>query len=463
MAVPSSSKGKKRAHVEDQEISPSQSPTPLSGSNTPKVKKCMYSFVLFGYTFDTKILLAKRAETRICPVCDEVLPIRLLATHAELENQRLQTIFNLIGSTEVLYEEPDYGPGPSLRSGRSSQKARKVDKADILQDAEKTISSIKRHRKQRHAQFRDMGREDEKGKEKMSWADEIVCPVCLATLRGDQDVLDAHVDACLADESRRLEEERLRSLQQQEVEDDFWEESHPDGAAGHVGSVRGTGFHTRNRNEQDIEDEVDVDGDGEFGDAQFTEGDVMPISSSRVEVNGEVNVDIENDDDEDGAQGAEGTLQDLVAEGMVMRNASGSQVDETKASMEEVLGVGETEKMDLAILASRKRGDKASMITALENKVRQLAPAGVYAYFVFNVANLPDMHRPLQRTNGLNWLLAYLLSRMLASLSWLHKIMPHLQAYYWCIRFTENLPMTISKLLTIFLTIYLTTKMIALA
>ncbi|KAG5718898.1 hypothetical protein E4T56_gene6138, partial [Termitomyces sp. T112] len=40
--------------------------------------------------------------------------------------------------------------------------------------------------------------------------------------------------------------------------------------------------------------------------------------------------------------------------------------------MEEVLGLSETDKMDLAILAAKKRGDKGSMITALENKIKQL-------------------------------------------------------------------------------------------
>lgn len=131
-------------------------------------------------------------------------------------------------------------PGPSLRSARFSQKARKPRHADTTQEAEKTIQAIKRHRKQRHIQFRELGREDEKGKETLSKREEIVCPVCLATVRGDQDVLDAHVDACLANEDRRLEEERLRVLEQEAAGDESWEESfNEDGAAGHVGSVRG--------------------------------------------------------------------------------------------------------------------------------------------------------------------------------------------------------------------------------
>ncbi|KAG6875436.1 hypothetical protein C0992_003842, partial [Termitomyces sp. T32_za158] len=189
------------------------------------------------------------------------------------------------------------------------------------------------------------------------------------------DVLDAHVDACLANESRRLEEERLRVLEQEAAEEEVWEESlHVDGAAGHVGSVRaGTGFHTRDRNEQDIEDDVDIDGDDGFGDVQFTEGDVLPIPSSRAEENEEEDVEIDgNEANDSDVQRTQQTLRELIAEGKAERNSSGSKLDETKAKLEEVLGISDTDKMDLAILAAKKRGDKASMITALENKVKQL-------------------------------------------------------------------------------------------
>ncbi|KAG6854341.1 hypothetical protein C0991_007846 [Blastosporella zonata] len=375
MAVPSSSnypRGKKRAYVEDREASSSLSPVPVATPSAPKVKK------------------PKRAETRNCPVCDEVVPIRLLATHAELESQRLQAIFDQVGSTESIYEEPDYGLGSSLRSGRSSTlKIRKSGKGDTLQEAGKTIQTIKRHRKQRHSKLREMGREEERGRENLSWGEEIICPVCMVTVRGDQDVLDAHVDACLANESRRLEEERQLTLEERAAEDEVWEGSYADGAAGHVGNVRGakfvskktlrvtennkgTGFHTRNQNEEDVEDEIDVDGDEGFGDIQFTEGDVMPVTSSR-EVDQDLDVEIEGDG-EDEAQQEQKILHDLVAEGKVVRNASGSGsgLEEAKAKMEEVMGLGDTEKMDLAVLAARKRGDKASLITALENKVTQL-------------------------------------------------------------------------------------------
>ncbi|KAF8076674.1 hypothetical protein FPV67DRAFT_1574010 [Lyophyllum atratum] len=367
MAVASSSKGKKRAYAEDRAESSSLSPVPDEALKI-KIKK------------------PKRAETRKCPVCDELIPLRLLAIHSDLESERLEAIIKQVGSTDVLYDEPDDSPGPSSRSRRSAVKARNAlstmnprGALDLLQQAGKTILTIKRHRKQRHAKFREMTREEEEanGREHRarSSAEEVICPVCMITVRGDQDVLDAHVDACLADEGRRLEEERQQTLEQQRaVDDETWDEAYraANGAAGHVGNVRGTGFHTRNQNDQDVDDELDIDGDEGFGDAQFTEGDIMPVtSSSRVEVEQDVEVEIEGDG-EDEAQREQKTLRDLVAEGKVVRNTTGSGVDEVKAKMEEVMGLGDTDRMDLAILAARKRDDKSFLVTALENKVKQL-------------------------------------------------------------------------------------------
>ncbi|KAG6832170.1 hypothetical protein H0H92_004901 [Tricholoma furcatifolium] len=349
------SKGKKRAidYGESRETSSSLSPAPVASSS--KIKK------------------PKRAETKTCPVCDEVVPIRLLGTHAELESQRLQAIFDQVGSTEPLFVEPDDGPGPSLRSARLSlrDKVRNSGPVDVLQHAGKAIQTIKRRRKQRHAQFREMGREEEKRREIMSWGNEIVCPVCMVTVRGDPDVLDAHVDACLANENRRLEEERQRTLEQGAVEELWQTPSNVDGAAGHVGDVRGLGFHTRNQNDQDIEDEIDVDGDEGFGDAQFTEGDVLPIYTAPAEVDQDEEVEIE-EDGEGTAQPAQKSLRDLVAEGKVVRNGSGSESKETRVKTGEIMGLGDMAKMDQDISAARKLGDKASLIVALENKVKQL-------------------------------------------------------------------------------------------
>lgn len=40
-----------------------------------------------------------------------------------------------------------------------------------------------------------------------------VCPVCGQVVRGDRDIIEAHVDSCLTHESRRLEEEQRREAE----------------------------------------------------------------------------------------------------------------------------------------------------------------------------------------------------------------------------------------------------------
>lgn len=112
-----------------------------------------------------------------------------------------------------------------------------------MENAIKIIQSIKRRRKHRHAKLRDMAREDEEGlpgRESRSFrGEEIVCPICLMMVRGDQDILDAHVDACLADERRRLDEQQTLQELQRADEQEVWDETYSEGAAGHVGNVRG--------------------------------------------------------------------------------------------------------------------------------------------------------------------------------------------------------------------------------
>lgn len=123
----------------------------------------------------------------------------------------------------------------------------------------------------------------------------------------------------------------------------------------------------RDRNQQDVDDEVDVDGDDQFGDAQFTEGDILPFDTSRPAME-DFGVEIEDNDEDEASK----TLRALVAEGKAVRRKPDGRIGGVKAKMEEVMGMADTEKMDLAILGARKRGDKSSLITALENKVKQL-------------------------------------------------------------------------------------------
>lgn len=55
------------------------------------------------------VYVAKRAETRECPVCKELIPIRLLAAHAVLETRRVEEIIDSVGSTDVLLDEHEEG------------------------------------------------------------------------------------------------------------------------------------------------------------------------------------------------------------------------------------------------------------------------------------------------------------------------------------------------------------------
>lgn len=190
-------------------------------------------------------LVAKRAETRKCPVCDEPIPIRLLGKHADLEWERLEEIIRCIGSTEVLGEaEPDDGcvhdmpllhgtsynivisPRLTARTRRSALKARQHLKPGssstseaTLEQTMKTLRALKKHRKQRHAKLREMAREGEdedgpwwggKHRADAEEGDGMVCPVCSKFVRGDVDVVEAHVDSCLAYENIRQEEEEGR-------------------------------------------------------------------------------------------------------------------------------------------------------------------------------------------------------------------------------------------------------------
>ena len=119
----------------------------------------------------------------------------------------------------------------------------------------------------------------------------------------------------------------------------------------------GLGFHIRNSSHQDVDDEIDIDGDDEamFGSAQFTEGDIL------CPTDGEVRMDADSDDE--GGTGSHKTLRDLMSEGKVV-----------KAEMEEVAGVGDVDKMNLMVDSARRHASRNPrvLIEALENKIKQL-------------------------------------------------------------------------------------------
>lgn len=89
----------------------------------------------------------------------------------------------------------------------------------------KTLRTLRRHRKQRCAKLRELTREDEDG---VWWGSRrrgydgsgegMECPVCVQFVRGDLDVVEAHVDACLA--NLKLTDEREEGRESMDVDMD---------------------------------------------------------------------------------------------------------------------------------------------------------------------------------------------------------------------------------------------------
>ena len=127
------------------------------------------------------------------------------------------------------------------------------------------------------------------------------------------------------------------------------------------------GFHVRNRNDADVDDEVDVDGDDEavFGDAQFTEGDILPLNtdSRHIEDGRELGVDPEGDGGDDVPTGNE-SLRDLVANGKLPKRS-----ETLEATRQCSVNRDAT---DLAVAAARRSGNTFSLVNALESKIRLL-------------------------------------------------------------------------------------------
>jgi hypothetical protein len=236
----------------------------------------------------------------------------------------------------------------------------------------------------------------------------VTCPVCSQLVRGDRDVVDAHVDACLAYESRRAQVERerertiglLRGNEDVDVDvnvnvDVGWGGDAGEGE-GSVrtrvitnASLRGTGIHIRS-SMLDTEDDIDIDGmdDAIFGDAQFGEADVVRVGSpsrTRVELDAhEVNVNMGVDavsdnknrdaDIRERSNHDRETPPDLVGEGK-QKAASGSRSQSRSLgsqSQPEDPTYSDADKLDLAILAARSREDQLALITALEAKLNAI-------------------------------------------------------------------------------------------
>lgn len=267
--------------------------------------------------------LAKRAETRKCPVCGEHIPLRLLGQHYTLESSRVQTILDHVGDLEC-FSDPhalahaQYVCHPCTHSRwidtvvleyiftqslhRSSARRRatlqhREGSTAFAARLEKTLSSIKRRRKARNMALRVVTRDEDdvpvarKGKGRARATTE-QCPICLQDVEGDLDVIEAHVDACLAHTELHRPGGGMDTEDDgnapRNVEDnggdDVWEESEtPDGVRrlrlrqGARADAAALGFVVGDRTVDDVDDEIDVEGDdlSAFGAVQFTEADVL--------------------------------------------------------------------------------------------------------------------------------------------------------------------------------------------
>lgn len=133
----------------------------------------------------------------------------------------------------------------------------------------------------------------------------------------------------------------------------------------------GTGFHTRNPEERDVDDDVDIDGDDQdvYGEPQFTEGDVISLSRDEEsdDMDQDVDVEIDGETEDETHDDELKTLHDLVAEGR-----RGDGVEAVRAKMNEIMGVGDTERLDSEIEAARNKGDVGALTNALESKIKLL-------------------------------------------------------------------------------------------
>ena len=82
-----------------------QGQRPLTQQSEVRGQTYLIEFFLLSH--DPIFHLAKRAETRQCPVCDEHIPLRLLSRHAELESERVEDVIRKIGSSDITYDELD--------------------------------------------------------------------------------------------------------------------------------------------------------------------------------------------------------------------------------------------------------------------------------------------------------------------------------------------------------------------
>lgn len=299
---------------------------------------------------------------------------------------RVDDIFASIGSLVPLSEAQEFEQGSSAPTRRSALVARRAinphsewanEANATLAAVNRTIRTLKRRRKDRHAAMRSANM-DEELIDSTSSSSSRVCPICEQTIRGDDDVMDAHVDSCLAHAA--LQE--AQDVESVEIEaEDGWTETIDDEGntrlvRNGIASARSAGFEVVTRDGgQDVDDDIDVDGDDEdkFGIPQFSEGDVVQTEAETTPatiISRAEGTDGLDEVDQDGP-----ALRDLVAAGKIVRRYSSSTTRLDSGlleEMEKIMGPGDTDLVDSAIRSARKSGNTSNILRALEEKIELL-------------------------------------------------------------------------------------------
>jgi E3 ubiquitin-protein ligase RNF220 len=154
----------------------------------------------------------------------------------------------------------------------------------------------------------------------------------------------------------------------------------------------------------DIEEDVDIDGADEavYGEAQFTERDIISANSNSDE---EIEVDIVDEND----------LRDLVA------GSSENKAFQKAAINDELERAGKAQAMPAA-LNKRSLNFVSSLISFFSPLLKILS----CLLGIVCISFMPNLFGCLLRTHCVNRLLAYLLSRLLVEMSRKYETLPNL-------------------------------------
>jgi hypothetical protein len=95
-----------------------------------------------------------------------------------------------------------------------------------------------------------------------------LCPICGISLPSDPDFVNAHVDSCLS-----KQEETLESWDEYE-----WAGSKRVRATSMMEGGLGSSFYVNKRKNDDIDEDVNIDLDEEYGESQYREADIRKYS-----------------------------------------------------------------------------------------------------------------------------------------------------------------------------------------